>query len=672
MPLIQNFRYRPEIDGLRALAVLSVVLFHADFGCSGGFVGVDVFFVISGFLITSLIWKDLENSTFTFAMFWERRARRILPALTVVTFTTLVAGWFLLLPTDYKNLGRAIISQALFVANYHAKVTSNYFATASDEKPLLHIWSLAVEEQFYFIVPFLLVGLFRFVSLRSRYVVLSVLGIGFVWSLVTSMQGLTKSPMGTFYLLPSRAWELLLGSLAAFLPALPNLLQRRLPRELMGLIGLALILVPLWYYDAHTLFPGLAALPPCLGTALVIWTNSGTATGIPTLLGRLLALRPIVFVGAISYSLYLWHWPLLAFSKYETIGPVPILNRFAMVCAAFALASFTWKFVELPFRHRSWGTSTRSMFALAGTGIAAVLACGILCNSMGGIPQRFTSAQQRIAAATLDFSFKNNLTASDVRAGKLVSIGAVNSTSLPAVLVWGDSHAMAAMPAIDQLLKERGLTGKAATHSATPPILNCNNIVGRGMYADSAEFNDAVFTYVQQYKIREVLLIGHWCGYYDKRTKNSDRSDTRLYSDRNAALLKTVQKLVANGVHPTIMLNVPSQPFDVPKVLAQHYRSKAYVDSCSAKLPQKSMPADLDNKLITSLQSAGASIIDPKPLLLDSTGRHYMVQAEGIVLYRDTHHLTVQGCKHILLPLFREKLILESSTARHSPRSSIK
>ena len=202
MPLINHLRYRPEIDGLRAVAVVAVILFHADFRCPGGYLGVDVFFVVSGFLITSLIWSDLESGRFTFAYFWERRARRIVPALVVITIVTLVIGWFLLLPSDLENLGQASASQSIFAANFHYLQDSGYFKGVAEEKPLLHTWSLAVEEQFYLIVPFLLFGIYRSKLLRNRTAVISILTTIFAVSLGISIYGLTRFPWATFYLLP--------------------------------------------------------------------------------------------------------------------------------------------------------------------------------------------------------------------------------------------------------------------------------------------------------------------------------------------------------------------------------------------------------------------------------------------------------------------------------------
>ncbi|HYK43019.1 MAG TPA: acyltransferase, partial [Thermoanaerobaculia bacterium] len=315
-----SLSYRPEIDGLRGVAVVLVVLFHAGFGCPGGYVGVDVFFVISGFLITSLIWKDLEGERFTFARFWERRARRIVPALVAVVAATLFAGWFLLLPADYERLGRSAASQAVFAANVHFWLTGGYFAPAAAEQPLLHTWSLALEEQFYWIVPvalFLVFGARRFERRRSS-MILAAIGCGIVSSFTLSVWGVAHHPSAAFYLLPTRAWELLLGSLVAFLPMRSQPSQGRAVRELAAIGGVALILLAAFGYRATTPFPGAAALAPCLGAALWIRSNGRetSASPAPTLAGSVLS-RPLpVFVGLASYSLYLWHWPFLAFARY--------------------------------------------------------------------------------------------------------------------------------------------------------------------------------------------------------------------------------------------------------------------------------------------------------------------------------------------------------------------
>lgn len=657
MALINGFKYRAEIDGLRALAVLSVVLFHARLGFPGGFVGVDVFFVISGFLITSLTWKDLENSTFTLASFWERRARRIAPALVVVTLATLVAGWFILLPEDYRNLGKAARAQALFVANHHYCTHTDYFAAAADEMPLLHTWSLAVEEQFYLLMPVALALLFRVPALRRRSVVLRVLAVGFAVSLGVSVVGLSNNssaalnPSNTFYLLPGRAWELLLGSLVALAPPVPRWLNGRTAREVISLGGLGMILGPMFAYDSNTLFPGLAALPPCLGAALFIWGNGGVASEPSTFSSRLFAWQPLVFIGAISYSLYLWHWPLLAFGKYLSVGEVSLAVRLCLLGAGFWLAVLSWKYVELPFRHRTLGTTRRGMYAYAGGGMAAVLIGGVICRHFDGFPGRVAPEQRRFVEARHDVAFLKEVSTRQVERGELLPLGTASAVAKPAVLVWGDSHAMAALPAIDLLLKERKLAGVAATHSATAPLLNWYQDNRRGLGKESIAFNNAIVQYIEQRKVAEVILIARWDYYFDPQVIHA--ADVAAGQQ---ALVTTIERLVASGTQPWIMLAVPEHGFDIPQVMSRPVAADTNIDALCAKPAPDNERAFWNRKFVGQIEAAGGRVIDPKPAFLDATGERYVFQAEGIVLYRDQHHLTAKGAKHMLLPLFRERL----------------
>ncbi len=262
--------YRPDIDGLRAVAVLGVVFFHAGLGFPGGYVGVDVFFVISGFLITSLILKELRQGTFSLLNFWERRARRILPALTVVVAAIIAAGWFCLMPADYEVLGKQVIALIGFSSNIKFWRETGYFDTASETKPLLHTWSLSLEEQFYLLIPLLLAVLFR---LRKSHWIVPTLLLGAFVSFGLSVYGSFRAPDATFFLLPTRAWELAAGSLLAFVQPIP---QARL-RTLFAWLGLAAILVPFCFYPPGIRFPGLTALPPVAGAALLIWSGLPSA-----------------------------------------------------------------------------------------------------------------------------------------------------------------------------------------------------------------------------------------------------------------------------------------------------------------------------------------------------------------------------------------------------------
>ena len=388
--------YRPEIDGLRAVAVVPVLLFHAGLGMPGGFVGVDVFFVISGYLITALILKDVDAGRFTLADFWERRVRRILPAAVTVVLATLAAGWFLLLPSDYDRLARAALTQVVFGANFFYWRNTNYFAGPAEQEPLLHTWSLAVEEQFYLLFPVVLGALALRPALRNRRVLLALLGIPLLVSLALCVAATPRYPAATFYLLPTRAWELLCGSVLAVAPAW-HLLGPRLAAG-MGWAGLVLIACSWWAFDKSTSFPGAAAILPCLGTMLVIY---GTAHEKPTTGNsskvtafasprRILSARLPVGIGLISYSLYLWHWPPLAFAQYWTLEPLPLVWRVVLLAGSVVAAVASWRYIETPFRMKRLGANRRRLFALAGSGMCALVIVAGGLTGWRGVPARFT------------------------------------------------------------------------------------------------------------------------------------------------------------------------------------------------------------------------------------------------------------------------------------------
>jgi peptidoglycan/LPS O-acetylase OafA/YrhL len=637
-----NFRYRPEIDGLRAVAILPVVLYHAGFGCTGGFVGVDVFFVISGFLITSLIWKDLETGRFSFGQFWERRARRIAPPAVVMVLATLVAGWFFLLPWDFKELGKSAVAQAVFAANIFFRRGTGYFGGAAEEMPLLHTWSLAVEEQFYFIVPFLLWGMFHFSALRRRRSVIVLIGSAATVSLAASFYGVSVSPAATFYLLPTRAWELGLGSLLAFVPTALAPLNRRFLREALAVAGLALIVAAVFLYTKETPFPGIAALPPCLGAALVIYANGAASTSV----GSLLSTRPLVFIGLISYSLYLWHWPLIAFSRYLRLGEQSVLLRVGLVGAGFIFAVLSWKYVEAPFRERRLGRTRRSMYGYAIAGMATIFTLGMALPYNAGFPARFTPKALKYAAASNDKLYIHELSVEDIHSGRLVPIGATDPRGLPPrILVWGDSHAMAALPAIDALLKERGVAGCAAEHSATPPVLDWY-WSGLGLSEDAIAFNNAVLAHISEGNISDVLLIARW-SYYISGNMGHERDISRF----KKSLLATIRRIRAEGAQPWVMLEVPCQPFDVPRVLARFASSPARRSTLGVT---PSSVNELESGIIAELEAAGCRILDPKPAFLTPSKQHYMIEMEGDVLYRDDDHLSAKGASLVLLPFLRE------------------
>jgi len=373
-------QYRREIDGLRAVAVLPVILFHAGFGLfKGGFVGVDVFFVISGYLITGLLIEELERGDFSIVRFYERRARRILPALFVVMLACIPFAWMWMLPSEFKDFSQSLVAVVFFVSNILFWRESGYFAPDAELKPLLHTWSLAVEEQYYLLFPLFLLLLWRFG--RSRVLLVTI--VMAAMSLALSEWGMRHlSAAANFYLTLTRAWELLAGAICAFLTT--GRVQRR--NDPLAALGLALILGAVFTFDEATPFPGLHALVPVAGAALiVVYGGAGTWTA------RFLSLRPFVGIGLISYSAYLWHQPIFAFTRIRSpTEPSPWLMA-GLTLVALVLAWTTWRFVEQPFRRRVHRAlpARRSTFAASAAAGAAFLAFGLSGHVGNGFESRF-------------------------------------------------------------------------------------------------------------------------------------------------------------------------------------------------------------------------------------------------------------------------------------------
>ena len=338
-------KYRPEIDGLRALAVLPVILFHAGFEWfSGGFVGVDVFFVISGYLITTIIISEMAEGKFSIVNFYERRARRILPALFFVMAACLPFAWIWLTPNDLKDFGQSLIAVSTFSSNILFWQMSGYFGTAAELKPLLHTWSLAVEEQYYILFPIFLMLTWR---LGIKWVLL-LLSIVFFISLGVAQWGAYNSPSAAFFLLPTRGWELLVGVFTAFYLKYNTHLKSHFLNQTFSLLGFGMIVYSIIAFDKTTPFPSLYALIPTIGTGLLIHC------AVPkTYVHKLLSLKFIIGIGLISYSAYLWHQPLLAFARHRSLGEVSELILVTLCLASLVMAWFSWKFVEKPFRSKT-------------------------------------------------------------------------------------------------------------------------------------------------------------------------------------------------------------------------------------------------------------------------------------------------------------------------------
>ena len=383
--------YRPDIDGLRAVAVLLVLAFHMGaFSAWGGFVGVDVFFVISGFLISSVILKDIEESRFSLLAFYERRIRRIIPALVVMLFVTAILCCYYQLPSQLENTAKSLLAATFSVSNIYFLLSSNYFSN-NDAKPLLPTWSLAVEEQFYIFFPLFLLLIRRFFPGRFKSAIVCVAAASFVLSAFS----VYSYPAAAFYLPVTRAWELLLGTALA-MNIFPRM-ESAIWRNLFSAAGLAGIVACGFVYSGRVPFPGVAALVPCLGAAFIIAAGQAGSSVV----SRLLSLKPVVFIGLISYSLYLWHVPIIILQRMSMLQIPNASNHVlkgTILIVSIIVATLSWWFVETPFRKGRLMLKGASAFKFAAVsaGLLAVLGVGIL--ALHGLPSRYTHQQLALAS----------------------------------------------------------------------------------------------------------------------------------------------------------------------------------------------------------------------------------------------------------------------------------
>lgn len=416
----RTIRYRPEIDGLRAVAVLPVILWHAGLDIfSGGFVGVDVFFVISGYLITQIIIGESVEGRFSLTRFYERRARRILPALILVMLCCIPFAWFWMLPDPLENFGQSVFATLFFANNILLRMTSGYWELASEFKPLVHTWSLGLEEQYYLLFPLLVIGLWRFGQTALLRV---IIGISLVSLAMTEIFS-RIDPDANFYLLHTRAWELLAGSICSFL--LFGRPQRH--HDMLAAAGLGLILFAIFRFDEQTPFPSLYALAPVVGTALVIMFADGR-----TWVARILSIRVFVGVGLISYSLYLWHQVLFAFARINSYDPPPQTLMLSLVAATFVLSYLSWRFVETPFRS---STRVRRVPFVASVSVATagLAAFGLFLHFEQGVPLRIFSFEDNESAAGMHLSYNRRISRNIIKV--------FPDNGKPNVLVLGNSFA---------------------------------------------------------------------------------------------------------------------------------------------------------------------------------------------------------------------------------------
>lgn len=645
-----KINYRPDIDGLRAIAVLSVLFYHAGIGIfSGGFVGVDVFFVISGFLITTIIVRENEAGEFSFIRFYERRIRRIYPALYVLIAFVMFGAFILYDPRTFKQVSESAMAATFFASNILFWQESGYFDAPSSLKPLLHTWSLAVEEQFYIFFPWLVYALMRFTRKWYKGGLAALALISFL----ASMYYVKAEPSGAFYFFHLRAWELMIGGLLAI-----NLVPRcdnALLRNTLSMAGFIMILVSVFAYSQDTSFPGITALLPTLGAALVIYSGGSGYTPV----GKLLSLSPAVFIGKISYSLYLWHWPIFIFGKYYVIREPTDMNILIWVASSFVIASASWKFIENPFRSKEFLEKPK-IFIFAGSVMTLTAIVAGAAYLGRGFPQRFQTERFTYVNDS-DQQWErwkncNNLVVADI--SELVVCEMNPGNTIPSFLLWGDSHARSLASVIEASAGLNDLSGVLIVRPACPPLLD----VERVGEPDCGNYNEATIQYIEAHpELTTIIFAGRWALSADGRRYKAEDGAGVVLIDRQssipegqnavifeAGLQRTVSKLIALQRKVVIVSPIPEIGYDVTTTYFIAIRTGRDINMLIAPtydeyLERNRVPLSIINGL---KHRYNVQILDPATVLCNS--RICPVVSDGRPLYRDANHLSTFGALHLL------------------------
>jgi peptidoglycan/LPS O-acetylase OafA/YrhL len=639
----QDGGYREDIDGLRALAVLSVIGFHFEAPrVFGGFVGVDMFFVISGFLITGIIQREMREGIFSFADFYERRIRRLLPPLYVMIALMAIPSVHFLLASERLDYFRSAAAAVTFTSNAFFWLQSGYFDHAAVEKPLLHTWSLAVEEQFYLVLPPILWMVLRFAKGARLALPIALAAIGAMSLSLCIWLTLTGRSESAFFMSPPRAWEFVIGAAFA-LDGVP-VLRNRVLQHVLRAVAVVLILVPVFTFQQGPDFPGYQALLPCAGAALFIWCGTGIPNRVRHPLSFLSILRS---VGQISYSLYLWHWPLFTFARFAKPGLVLTLgDKTVLFALTVALSHLSWRFVEQPFRARMWVASRRDAFRYAGAASALVLA-GLAVGILSG---RVPSDADR-AAAQLDaynsydyrplYRFGSCFAAAGGTFGETcvgLAAGKIN------VLLWGDSLAAHYFHGLSGHAAPQGLHILQATQPACMPTFE---LAAQG-YPPCRGLASQMQAYFGDHKPDLVILSADWLEY-----ARPPRFDAMI-----ADLKVTIARLNASGIR--VVLLGPAVQFKsrLPSMLLRAQVGGTEIRADDVVLPDI---FPLDRMMRSALPAHGGfsyvSVLDTV-----CPERQCPVTIEGgIPLSWDHAHLTAEGSDHVTARLL-PKLGLPSST----------
>ena len=626
--MLSSLKYRPEIDGLRALAVIPVVFFHLGMSFPGGFIGVDIFFVISGYLITGIILSDLSNHQFSIIAFYSRRVRRIIPALAFMLLGVLTFASWQYFPWEMDQLGKYLTAVSTFLANvsFYNSVF-DYWSPRAEQLPLLHTWTLAVEEQYYIVIPILLLLIHGFAKKLLIHILIMLFLISFTYSVYYT----SVAPKFAFYMLPTRAWELLVGAgvLVYTVSKRPSFLN--LSHNSVGIFGLILITGAFFSISKETPFPGFAALVPVLGTAFIIIGNTDTLT----ISGRLLSLKPLRLIGKISYSLYLWHWPLYVFFvNYRYPNELSPFDKILVLLASFLMAFLSWKFVETPFRMNCPGLSPNRIVRAGIIVLSFFLAISLLLRYTDGLPSRFAIRFHGEILNLILSDVPDRAGSNRFQAGNYFAAGGLqfhtDAYKSPNLVVIGDSHGAMIAPVISSIAVQYKTPIAFYTHDGRKPFFD-----GDATSAANIE------RMLRQWHPAAILLIMRW---------------DNLWGQGEDTIRLRIQTLSTSCSELYIVTQVP-------KITNERVRAAKFLFHIAKKenwqLPKLRYAHGKENhqrtlEFLGSLMIPNLHILDVNDVFV--RGDTLRFHNHGKLYYRDDDHLNLSGAmqtRQLFEPILR-------------------
>ncbi|WKL56269.1 acyltransferase family protein [Asticcacaulis sp. ZE23SCel15] len=663
-------KYRPDIDGLRALALLPVMLSHAGFSMfSGGFVGVDVFFVISGYLITRILADEIAEGRFSLLKFYERRVRRIAPALTLVMAVSIPFAWFTMLPEEFRDFGQSLIAVNLFLSNVFFLGESGYFEGAAEYKPFLHTWSLAVEEQFYFLFPLALLVAWRFAR-RHIMIVFSVMAL---LSLIWAEYNWRHDPNATFYLLMSRAWELLAGALlalglhksapdteqSALMSRLQKIIMRPDVHQGLSLAGLVMIIAPVLVIEHFIPWPGLMTLIPVSGAMLVIgFARQGTWAHY------ILTQPYLVGIGLISYSAYLWHQPVFVFARLLSPDGVSPGGYIILILFSLGLAYLTWRYIEQPFRKGLIRLPGRQLYAATAACAAGLVAVGLTLHVTGGLPQRLT-AEERMISAGNEYTSPYGKDCLNQIPTSFDSYCRFGDTSGRTVAVVGDSMSTEVSWKLAEHLTGQPIGMQQFTWTGCPPFAG---LIRREDPEPCAQFHTKAHQYILESKnIDTVIVVSNWADYFScpearQCYTSAERPELvrgRREPEREVAIAAVMDRefdaYLKAGKTIILVYPIPQMSHHVPRYMFSSIKSARR----NHDLPNLSLEDHLKrtqvarNLLDRQSAKAGVMYYDPAHALCSVTASGCASEKGGKPLYYDNLHLNGYGADFLSSDIVR-------------------